>query len=87
MLFGIGEITESEGMTLNLTKEVLDELTQGGCAVEECAHDHTMLFFTSRCHPGQGLYVSYDRNKVVLDLTCKVCEEQVISFGVLAKEG
>jgi hypothetical protein len=47
------------------------------CDAPGCAHDHSVLWLCSGCHPTEGLNVAYEKANGVLTVTCRVCEALV----------
>ena len=63
-----------------MVSEVLDQITQGGCDVPDCDHDHSTLYLEPRCHPGKGCNVIYYRGASIIHFECAKCAKPVASF-------
>jgi len=61
-------------MTKPVTKKDLDEMRCGN----GCTHDHSTLYFHSRCHPKSGTYVRYEKHHAQLIIECAQCEREVL---------
>lgn len=53
-----------------------------GCGTPNCTHDHTILYLHSRCHPGRGAEVYYDKRTGVLTVKCRVCKRPIALVAV-----
>jgi hypothetical protein len=51
------------------------DLAHAQCSTPGCDHsNHPVLFIVSRCHPGGGVAVAYDRRSGHLIVSCHTCE-------------
>lgn len=68
---------------LPLTRQMLDRLTQGGCATPNCPHDHSKMYIHSVCHPKITPEILYNRDTGRLTIFCPECRNVVICFQAL----
>jgi hypothetical protein len=64
---------------MELTRKALDTM---GCGMPNCKHDHTVLYFHSRCHPGSGITAKYDKCSGLVTIMCRKCEKYVCKVKV-----
>jgi hypothetical protein len=63
-----------------LTKVVLDQTV---CQNPDCPHtDHEVLVVHSRCHPTQGVTLSYQIGTGVFTVNCKECGAPIVEIAV-----
>jgi hypothetical protein len=62
-----------------------DFLNQQGCAVPDCGHDHSILYFHARCHPKAGVEAAYEKASRTLTIKCNQCRKLVVQL-VIAPE-
>ena len=58
----------------------LDEFfktASGGCMNPGCTHKHDEMFYSSSCHPGQGVELAVDAKKRTIRIGCAVCHESI----------
>jgi len=53
------------------------ELNAAGCGIPNCDHDHSILFFHSRCHPGRPIRAHYTKATGIITAKCAVCDRLV----------
>ena len=63
-------------------KKHLDAITAEGCAIPDCQHDHTTLFFRAKCHADAPLDVSYTHGSGVLRISCRACRQDIVNVKV-----
>lgn len=56
-----------------VTKADLDTMTEHGCSVPGCDHDHATLFLHGKCHVGGKVEVSYRNGSGLLRIGCREC--------------
>jgi hypothetical protein len=62
-----------------LTRKKLDEM---GCGMPNCDHDHTVLYFHSRCHLAAGTTAKYDKRTGLVTMMCRECEKFICEIKV-----
>lgn len=66
-----------------LTRRQLEPM---GCGMSDCGHDHTVLFFHCRHHPGSGLDAAYDKRTGLLTIQCNRCHTFLCSLAIQDEE-
>jgi len=64
-----------------------EDLDAHTCDVPGCTsdHDHTPLYFRSRCHPGAGTWAVYEKETVSLRIICLRCDRMVAEVAVASR--
>jgi len=62
-----------------LTKK---ELIEAGCGVENCGHDHSVLYLHPRCHPAAGTRVRFEKKSTLLIVECVACKREVVRIAL-----
>lgn len=67
-----------------LHREQLDQALTKGCSNSNCDHtNHNSLFIGAKCHPNhRGVDVSYEAQSGVMQITCAVCERDIMDIAV-----
>ena len=68
-------------------REQLDALAVLGCGMPDCPqpHDHSALYFRSKCHSVVGSNkVSYKDG--ILSILCAACEKPIVSIPVASRD-
>ncbi len=72
-------------MASPLTTQALDDATSGGCQHPDC-NCQGKLVITSRCHPGKGTNVIYQKGDGFISVTCHVCDSLIVQLAIAVEE-
>jgi len=64
-----------------------DDLDMSQCDAENCAHDHSRLYFVPICHPQAGIDACYIKATGLLELTCRQCDMLMCRIAVAQRMG
>jgi hypothetical protein len=56
----------------------LDELCELPCA--ECGERADDFVLQGRCHPGEGVHVTFEKARRMFRIVCAVCDQHVVSI-------
>ena len=64
---------------MRLTRATLDPM---GCGMAYCDHDHSVLYFRSKCHLHDPVEVRYEKATGEVVVSCSRCKQEVTRVAV-----
>lgn len=65
-----------------IAKLTIRELSQMGCEMTGCHHDHNLVYFHGQCHPRSPVWAAYEKATGTLIIRCARCDEFIARIGV-----